>query len=177
MRVWDRLVRLLHWTLVGSIALAWLSTLGLGIVKWHEPAGYVALAVVASRIAWGFAGGHYARFTQFVRGASATARYAREVAAGHEPRYIGHNPLGGWMVVALLLCVAATATTGWLYTTDMFWGEEWLDQLHQALAWAVLVLASVHVGGVVFTSIRHQENLVSAMFTGNKRPAGGDDVA
>lgn len=177
MRVWDRLVRLLHWTLVGSIALAWISTLGLGIVKWHEPAGYVALAVVALRVLWGFAGGPYARFVQFVRGPSATLRYTAQVAAAREPRYVGHNPLGGWMVLTLLLCVAAACVTGWLYTTDMFWGEEWVDRLHQALAWAILVLAALHVGGVVFTSIRHHENLVAAMFSGNKRPASGDDVA
>jgi cytochrome b len=72
------------------------------------------------------------------------------------------------MIVALLLCVAALAVTGWLYTTDMFWGSEAVEDLHRALAWTLLALVSLHVIGVIFTSWRHRENLVKAMFDGEK---------
>lgn len=177
MKVWDALVRLLHWSLIAAVAAAWLSTLGWGFVRLHEPAGYLALGIVVARTVWGFVGGHYARFTQFVRSPRTTLRYWAQVRGQREPRYIGHNPLGGWMVLALLACVTALGITGWLYTTDALWGEAWLDNLHQALAWLLLGLAAAHVAGVVFTSLRHRENLVHAMIVGSKRPAGPDDVA
>jgi cytochrome b len=170
MKVWDGLVRLLHWTLVAAVAAAWLSTLGWGFVRFHEIAGYVAFGVVAIRLVWGFTGSRFARFSEFVRGAGSVLRYTRQLRTNKEPRYIGHNPLGGWMVLALLACVASLGLTGWLYTTDAFWGEAWLDRLHYALAWALLGLIGLHVTGVVFTSLRHRENLILAMFTGHKNP-------
>src|SRR5580765_810933 len=161
-RVWDRAVRALHWTLVGAVALSALGLIALFGV--HRPAGYVALAVVLVRAGWGAVGGRYARFAQFVRGPRAALRYARAVAARREPRFIGHNPLGGWMVVALMSCVVALAASGWLYTTDAFWGDETVETIHRALAWTLLGLVVAHVAGVLFTSLRHRENLVAAMF-------------
>ncbi|WP_298924495.1 cytochrome b/b6 domain-containing protein [uncultured Ramlibacter sp.] len=173
-RVWDAAVRCLHWLLVASVAAAWLTTLGW--LHWHEAAGYAAAAVVALRLAWGFAGSRYARFAQFLRGPTATASYAARVLERREPRYIGHNPLGAWMVLALLACVAALGLTGWLYTRfDMFWGEAWLDQLHAFLGWLLLALIGLHLAGVAFTSGRHDENLVRAMVDGDKpAPRPGD---
>ena len=173
-RVWDRAVRMLHWTLVVAVAL---SALGLvALFGVHQPAGYVALAAVLARIAWGAFGSRYARFTQFVRGPRTALRYARDVAAGREPRFIGHNPLGGWMVVALMLCVIGLALTGWLYSTDAFFGDETLERVHLALAWMLLGLVVAHVSGVLFTSLRHRENLLAAMFSGAKRAPANDDV-
>jgi len=174
-RVWDRAVRVLHWTLVGSVALSALGLVALGGV--HQPAGYVALAVVLLRIVWGVLGSRYARFAQFVRGPRASLRYARAVASGREPRFVGHNPLGGWMVVALMLCVIGLALTGWLYTTDAFFGDETVERVHRALAWTLLGLVVVHVAGVLFTSLRHRENLIVAMFSGAKRAPAPDDIA
>jgi cytochrome b len=177
MKVWDHGVRWLHWTLVTAISVAWLSTLRLGFVQLHEPAGYIALGAVTARLVWGYIGSHYARLSQFVRSPSSTLHYARLLKRKQEPRYIGHNPLGGWMVVALLACVAGTGFTGWLFTTDMFWGTAGLAQLHSFLAWTLLVLIALHLIGVIFTSLRHRENLVRAMITGRKAPPHGDDLA
>ena len=166
-RVWDRPVRLLHWTLAAAIALAWLTAEG--NVSWHERLGYVALAAVALRIVWGFAGSGHARFSDFVRSPRETLAYARSVLNGTEERHLGHNPLGGWMALLLWLLAAATGVTGWLYTTDSFFGEAWLDQLHEALAWAILAAVALHLAGVAFTSWRQRENLVRAMLGGHKR--------
>ncbi|TMH74230.1 MAG: cytochrome B, partial [Betaproteobacteria bacterium] len=89
---------------------------------------------------------------------------------------LGHNPLGAWMIVALLAMIALVAGTGWLSTTDRFWGVEWLQETHHLLADALLVLATLHVAGVAYTSLRHRENLVRAMITGRKPPPRAGDV-
>lgn len=174
MRVWDPLVRTGHWLLVASVALAWLTHEGGG--RWHEWIGYVSLAVVGVRLAWGLAGPRHARFAQFVRGPSATLAYAKQVLTGREPRHIGHNPLGAWMIVALLLTVALAGASGWLYTTDDYWGVHWVEETHEFFAVALLWLAALHVGGAVFASLRHGENLVAAMWHGRKRVPGPGDV-
>ncbi len=172
--VWDRPVRLLHWALVLSVSGGWLSTLWPG--RWHQPLGYAALAVVLLRLLWSGFGNRHARFTQFVRTPRSTRAYLRQWLQRREPRHIGHNPLGGWMIVALLGCVLGLSLTGWLYTTDGFWGDETVDRLHQALAWGLLGLIPLHLAGVLFTSLRQRENLVRAMLTGVKRAPGPGDV-
>ena len=173
-RVWDRVVRVLHWSLAGSVGMAGASLIdALCLQPLHQPAGYAALGIVLLRVVWGGVGRGHARFAQFVRGPRVTARYARLVFARREPRTLGHNPLGAWMIVALLLCVIALAISGWLYTTDWFWGSEAVEDVHRQLAWSLLALVALHIGGVIYTSWRHRENLVKAMFDGRKR--AGDE--
>ena len=100
---------------------------------------------------------------------------ALAVIALAEPRDLGHNPLGGWMVMALLSMAAAAGLSGWLSVTDRFWGVEWVQELHEILANTLFLLVGLHVAGVVFTSLRHRENLVHAMVTGRKQaPRPGD---
>ena len=164
--VWDAAVRVLHWSLVLTVAAAWLTRHSPG--RWHEWLGYGTLAIVAARLAWGFLGSKYARFSDFVRSASVTVRYAREVFGAREARYFGHNPLGGWMVIALLTMVTLVSLTGWMYTTDRFWGVPWVEELHDTFSDVLFALVALHILGVIFTSVRHRENLVSSMFHGRK---------
>lgn len=173
--VWDWLIRSFHWGLVASFLVAWASTQGWLSTRWHEPSGYAVMVLLALRLVCGFAGSHYARFAQFVRPAAAALGYARLVLRGRAPRYIGHNPLGGWMVLALLSTAAFTAVTGWLFTTDRFWGSGAMALAHEVSAWTLLILACLHVVGVIFTSIQHRENLLAAMISGRKAlPRDGD---
>jgi len=174
--VWDALVRVLHWSLVLTVAAAWLTRHSAG--RWHEWLGYATLAIVAARTAWGFLGSGHARFADFLRSFPVTARYAQDVLARRESRYLGHNPLGGWMVVALMSMVALVGFTGWLYTTDRFWGVPWVEELHETLSDVLFAFVALHILGVIFTSARHRENLVAAMLHGRK-PAGpaGDETA
>jgi cytochrome b len=165
--VWDLAVRVLHWSLVLTVAAAWLTRHSPG--RWHEWIGYTTLAIVAARIAWGFLGAGYARFADFLRPASATIAYSRDVFTGREARYVGHNPLGGWMVLALLALVALVGFSGWLYTTDRFWGVPWVEELHETLSDILFAFVGLHILGVVFTSVRHRENLAGAMLHGRKR--------
>ena len=172
--VWSTGLRLLHWTLAVSMVASFATHEGGGRI--HEWTGYVALAAATLRVSLGFMASGYWRFSQFVRTVPATLAYARAVWNRRERHYLGHNPLGGWMVLALLADALATGLTGWLFTTDRFWGLEWLETLHGALGQALLPLLLLHVAGVIFTSIRQRENLVAAMLDGRKR-APPDDAA
>lgn len=109
-RVWDPIVRLGHWALAIGFLFAWLSA-----QEWdalHIWSGYLIGAVIVIRLIWGFIGTRHARFTDFVRGPRAVSAYLRGLAGGKAPRYLGHNPAGGAMTVALLLALSVTVGSG-----------------------------------------------------------------
>lgn len=166
-KVWDLFVRLYHWFQAALIAAAWITA---GEVKWlHERIGYAIMVLVALRILWGFLGSRHARFADFVRGPRAVLTYLRDLMRGRERRYLGHNPAGGAMIVALLVAIFGTVLTGWLLTTDAWFGSDGMEEFHESLAQLILALVAVHVAGVIFESLRHRENLVRSMITGRKR--------
>lgn len=175
LRVWDPLVRIFHWSLVASFGLAWFTPRS--AENLHQWAGYVAGALVVMRLAWGFLGTPYARFSQFVHAPNRVARYLLAILTGREARYIGHNPAGGMMVLALMTGMAVISFTGWMMTTDAYFGEDWVQNLHSLGAHGLLLLIFIHVGGVLLASVRHRENLVRAMISGQKRQAGAGDTA
>jgi cytochrome b len=174
-KVWDPIVRVFHWSLVASFAVVWLSAEELDTL--HEWVGYAMLALVGLRLLWGLTGPRYARFTQFVRHPATVVAYLKNIVAGKEKRYIGHNPAGGMMIIALLVSVVAVGVTGWLCTTDAFWGVKWMEEVHGVIANAMLAMVALHVTGVIVASRRHGENLVRSMITGRKRVADAQDVA
>lgn len=171
--VWDPVVRVLHWSLALSVIGAWITHEVGGSI--HEILGYAALAFGGLRVVWGMLGTGQARWSAFLRSPARSWEYALQVWHGEEKRHLGHNPLGGWMIVALLLTIAGVCASGWLYTTDRFWGEEWVEDIHEGLTNVLLTLVALHVAGVIFSSLRHGENLARAMISGRKRvPAPGD---
>lgn len=173
--VWDPLVRVLHWALAASIAVAWFTS---GHPKGlHQWAGYTAGALIAIRVVWGFLGPGHARFSDFVRGPQRVLAYLRDIVRGRERRYIGHNPAGGAMVVTLILATAAQVIMGWMQTTDTFWGVAWIEELHAVMAKVILVLIGLHLAGVAVASLRHTENLPLAMITGRKRLERQEEVS
>ncbi len=161
--VWDPAVRLFHWSLVAAFATAWLAESGETV---HNNAGYVVLALIAFRLAWGVIGSRHARFTDFVASPSKLTGYLGDLMRFRAKRYLGHNPAGGAMIVALLAMVGLAAGSGWLMITDRFWGVRWVEDVHEVSANLALVLIILHVLGVVVSSFLHRENLVLAMVTG-----------
>ena len=109
-RVWDPLVRLFHWSLVLAFSIAYLS--GEEESNLHIYAGYVVLGLIAFRVVWGLIGSRYARFSDFVTSPATLAHYLKGLLARKPQHYVGHNPAGGWMVVAMLICLFIVSVSG-----------------------------------------------------------------
>jgi cytochrome b len=166
-RVWDPVVRVFHWSVVaGCVLNLAIFTDGKGAHRWI---GYGVALALAIRVVWGFIGTRHARFADFVPRPSAFVTYLKALAQGQEPRFIGHNPAGAVMMLALMALLAAISLTGWMLTLDAYFGNETLEELHEALANSILVFAGLHVGAALFESWKHGENLVWSMITGRKR--------
>lgn len=167
-RIWDPIVRISHW-LVAACVLANLAVLESGSAP-HRWAGYIACGTVALRTLWGFLGTEHARFTTWFPIPSRLLPYLALLVRGKAPRMLGHNPAGALMMLALWCLVLALGTTGYLLGTDAYFGEEWLEELHEGIANALIVAVSLHILAALIESWRHRENLPLAMLTGRKRP-------
>jgi cytochrome b len=172
--VWPPVVRWGHWALALGVLGCLLSHQG---GAWHERMGYVVLFLALGRGAMGwFSRRPHLRFAAFLHGPVTTWRYALALLAHREQRHLGHNPLGGWMIAALLLAAAAGGASGALYVTDRYWGDDTVLAVHQLAGWSFAVMVPLHVGGVILTSFRQRENLVRALLSGRKRAAAPGDV-
>lgn len=178
-KVWDPLVRIFHWSLVASFTLAYLS----GEIEggFHALVGYVLGGLLLARLIWGLVGTRHARFSDFVYGPTKIKQYLSELFKGHPQRYLGHNPAGGAMVVALLIGLVLTTVSGIaLYGSEQFAGPlagwvpsdhawaEALEEGHELVSNLTLLLVGVHIAGVLVSGRLHGENLVKAMLTGRK---------
>lgn len=165
-RVWDIGLRLFHWSLVAMVAGAYLTE---DLRKIHRNLGYIVLALLAFRLVWGLIGSRHARFASFLPGPARLIGYLRDILRGREARYLGHNPAGAAMIVALLVTLGLIGATGYMMGMDRYFGKDWVEEAHEALANGLLVLIALHIGGVLLASYRHSENLIRAMVTGRKR--------
>ena len=185
-KVWDLPVRIFHWTLVLLIAFSWWSGKeGGNVMQYHMWSGYAILTLVLFRVVWGFCGSSSARFTDFVRGPRAAIAYLRTLTERRAGAHLGHNPLGGWNVVLLLVCILIQAGTG-LFANDDIVTEgplyklvtkersDFLTAIHYYNFYVILALAAAHIGAVLFYLIYKADNLVKPMFTGYKMRAAGD---
>lgn len=172
--VWDLPTRLFHWLLAASFAGAWLTSESERWIDVHAMLGYSFAGLIAFRLLWGFAGSRYARFASFVTGPAAVRRYLYSIISFRPERHVGHNPAGGWAVLALLGLGGITALAGFLSYND--YGGHWLEELHEGAAGAMLALVFVHIGAVLVTSLLHRENLVRAMLTGLKHGVRSADA-
>lgn len=187
--VWDGLVRLFHWSLVASVTVAAITGFVLGgpAIGVHLWAGGVIGFLVLLRLIWGFLGGSYARFSNFVVGPKPVIDHLAALRQGGAPRHLGHNPLGALMIVVLLLLLAASLVTGTMFLGGVFKAGPFgavltydagftVGRIHKALAIALMLLVAAHIAGALFESWRVRENLVLAMISGRKRRAHGPEI-
>ncbi|GAB4266309.1 MAG: cytochrome b/b6 domain-containing protein [Pararhodobacter sp.] len=165
-RIWDPFVRVFHWSLVAAFAANALFTDPEG--KLHDYVGYAVVALVAARLLWGFVGSTPARFSSFLPTLPAIQGQLRDMATGRRRAHLGHTPLGALMIFNLLAVMLAIGATGYMMTTNAFWGVEWVEETHEALVtWAEISVVA-HVAAVIYESWRTRVNLPRAMITGVK---------
>lgn len=183
-KVWDAPTRLFHWTLVALVAGMWFSgKQGGDWLEYHIFCGVALAALLLFRLVWGVVGSQTARFASFVKGPASILRYLRgELPERDAP---GHNPLGGWMVVAMLLALLAQVATG-LFAADidsyLYDGPlakhidsslaESLTNVHKLLFNGILALVALHLTAIIMYRLVKKQNLVLPMLTGYKKMAG-----
>ncbi|MFW1678768.1 cytochrome b/b6 domain-containing protein [Pontibacter sp. JAM-7] len=165
-RIWDPLIRLFHWSVAAGFLLNF--TLTEEGETLHEWIGYYILAALLVRVCWGFIGPRNARFSDFFPRKPGLKSHLRELAQGQIKQHAGHTPLGGLMVMLLMAGLLLVGLSGWLTTTDMFWGEDWVEDVHEFFANLTLLLVLVHVAAVTLFSVLGPANLVRQMLTGRR---------
>jgi cytochrome b len=184
-RVWDLPIRVGHWLLPILVGVSW-ATAEWGLMDWHRRSGYAILTVALFRVYWGFLGSSTARFSGFVRGPVAVLAYARGLRdrAGHAP-VIGHNPMGGWSVLALLALLLVQTGTG-LFAVDTdglesgplsylisFRSGRTLSEIHEISFNLLLGLVVLHVAAVAYYTLIRREALIAVMLSGRKSLPSG----
>ena len=165
--IWDVQVRIFHWSLVGLFIVAYLSADKFD--RLHLIAGYSIVGLLALRLVSGFIGSPHARFSDFVRSPGEVLAYLKLIRERRSPRYPGHNPAGGAMVIALMAMIGAICVTGHLMTTTAWWGSETMENAHEVLVNLTLGLIGLHLLGNFASSLLHHENLTMSMINGLKR--------
>ncbi len=181
-RIWDLPVRLFHWTLVALIAVSYFTgQAGGDWMKFHFWSGYAILTLLIFRIAWGFVGSTTARFSNFVKGPLAAIAHLREMLGRGRPHDAGHNPVGGAMVVALLLAVLLQVVAG-LFSADTDTGtvtgplarlvtDKWIERataFHEFWINVILVMVALHILAAIVYLVWKKQNLIGAMLHGRK---------
>ena len=175
-RDWDLPTRLVHWAFVLLIPYAWWTATHDQLER-HRLVGYTLLGLILFRLIWGFAGSAPSRFADFVRGPGAVLRYLKGQDGPARP---GHNPLGGWSVVAMLLAIIAQIGLG-MFAVDEdglesgplsdrldFDTSRALALIHHKLFWVIVALAALHICAILFYLARGR-NLTAAMVIGSAR--------
>lgn len=172
--VWDLFVRTFHWSLVTLFAANALFVDDDG--KLHLWIGYAIVVLVVLRIIWGFIGSPYARFSSFPPSIKDSFDQVQEVFQRRVTVHKGHTPLGALMIYNLIISMLGIGLSGYLMTTDTFWGVEWPGIMHEVFVYWAEFCVLVHIAAVLFESLRTRVNLPLSMITGNKKIPQDDGV-
>ena len=176
--VWDLPTRLFHWLLVAFVGTSFVTAeIGGNAMQIHEWSGFVILSLLLFRVGWGFFGSKPSRFSDFVCGPKAVLRYARGLLRKDSPLHFGHNPLGGWSILAMLLALFVQAGTGLFANDDILtegplynWvskaTSDFITDIHQWNQGVVVALVAIHLLAILFYFFVKRENLVGPMITG-----------
>ena len=179
-KVWDLPTRIFHWLLVVFVVVSFATAkIGGNAMLYHQRSGYIILALLFFRIAWGFFGGRSSRFISFICSPATALRYAVGLLSRGSPRHLGHNPLGAWSILSMLLVLLNQAVTGLFANDDIFTEgplvnlvskgtSDWLTRIHRLNADFIVVLVVIHVLEVIFYLLAKRDNLIKPMITGYK---------
>ena len=178
--VWDLPTRLFHWLLVILVIISFVTAkIGGNAMQYHEWSGFTILTLLLFRLVWGFVGSRESRFVTFVRGPAAVFRYAVRILRPDSRHYLGHNPLGGWSIIAMLSALMVQAGTGLFANDDIVtegplykWvskaTSDWLTRVHKLNQEVIIALVAIHILAVLFYFFFKRENLLKPIVTGLK---------
>lgn len=186
--VWDLPTRIFHWALALIVIIAYFTgDDDIPEIIIHTYLGYAVGALLMFRViwglgwgvGWGLGGNRYAQFGDFIKPWSVTRDYARQLMRFSPPKYVGHNPLGGLMIVAMIVVLAVIVVTGMGAAIDEGvriafldglpgWMADIAEDIHEGAGELIMIMAGVHVAGVVADSVLTRDNLIKAMITGSK---------
>lgn len=182
-RLWDFPTRAFHWSLVILVGWEWVSSdLGGNWMTYHMWGGYVVLTLIIFRVMWGFIGSTTAKFSTFLASPKKTWRYLRTLRTHQHDSGVGHNPLGGWAVIAFLLALAVQTGTGLFATDDILSAgplnplvgnrtADFLTLVHKVSFDVLLGLIAAHVIAIALHKLLGGKNLLTPMITGRARAA------
>ena len=168
MLIWDRLVRLWHWSLVLTVVLNhWVLE---GGSDPHNIAGYVLFGLLLARLSWGIWGGNpLALFKNFIPTPNAIKTHLAEVKSKTVPIGSGHNPIGALMIYFTFIAISYLTVTGFLHEeVDRFFGNGFLQNTHRWVSDALIIAACIHVTGVVLMQKITGIPLIKTMITGRR---------
>jgi cytochrome b len=182
--VWDVPTRLFHWLLVGLLGFSWW-TAETHRMEWHQLSGFAICGLIVFRILWGLVGTSTARFAGFLKGPAAIRDYLRPAEGAASAAAIGHNPLGGWSVLVLLLLLVVQVVTGLFavdidgiesgtlsYLVDFDQGRA-AAEIHELSFNLLLALSALHVLAILFYLLVKRRNLITPMITGFATASAG----
>ncbi|WP_051560117.1 cytochrome b/b6 domain-containing protein [Marinobacterium jannaschii] len=189
-KVWDLPIRLFHWSMVFMLLFLWRSGTQGEMMDLHFIIGYLLGLLVLFRIFWGFAGSRYARFSDFIRSPLTTVKSIPTLWRRGDAASVGHNPLGGWMIAAMLLTLLAQVGVGLGTSDDVLYdgplvavlSEDWVARLsgwHMDGFVLLQWLIGLHIAAVLWHEVFHKERITAAMLSGYKslqRPATDIEV-
>ena len=180
-RVWDLPTRSFHWLLACLVLFSIVSAnIGGNAMVWHMRSGYAIFTLLAFRLVWGFAGGHWSRFRTFVYAPATSLRYLRGGSLPHEHHHVGHNPLGAGSVFALLGILALQVATGLVADDEILSTGPLIKYVSSATSetatrwhknygqWIIVALVVLHIGAITFYWLKRKQNLVGPMLHGDK---------
>ncbi len=179
-RVWDIPTRVFHWAMIGVLAGLWWSA-DSGELVWHQVMAYSMLVLIVFRLIWGIVGSDTARFSHFIKHPKTVLQYITNIKRHGVSPSLGHNPLGGYMVLALIGILTLQLSTGLFATDDIFTEGPlyiyvshetalWLTWLHKQTFNFILLLAAIHVLAVLVHTLKG-DKLILPMITGYKKVA------
>jgi cytochrome b len=178
LRIWDLPTRLFHWSLAaGVVGLIITGHWGGNAMMWHFRFGYAVLVLLIFRLFWGLVGGYWSRWSQLPLAPRGVWAYVKGVSP---PSFPGHNPLGSWSILAMLLLLGFQVATGlicddeianagpltalvsgswvsWATSWHKFWGK-----------WVVISLVALHLLALIWYRYQKRQSLVPAMLHGHK---------
>lgn len=160
--IWDVPTRITHW----GIAICMILNLFFTEDEPHQWFGYVAVFLILFRCVWGFMGKAASRFSSFPLAPMTFYRFVRKGMNAQE--FIGHNPVASLVYIFVWLTIIALGVTGYMMGLDVYWGEEWLEELHEQISLFLQILIGLHLLGIAIDSVRYRRKTWLGMITGRR---------